>query len=87
VRTSLGWSIVQMIAVREPALRSFEQDRHAAAQRLTIEEQRAARTAFVNKLKAVASIRIEESAIARAVVLQDALASRTLAAPGAGGSR
>ena len=87
VRTTLGWSIVQMIAIRPPAARTFEQDRHAAAQRLTIQKQHDARAAVVEKLRSVSTIRIDDAALARAVALQDALAAGTLATPGKGGGR
>ncbi len=78
IKTTLGYSIVQVMSIRPSLTLPFEEARHAAARRLFDGRKEAQRASFLAKLREVAEIELLEGNIAKAIVLQDKLLAERL---------
>jgi len=86
IETPQGFAVVQVMEIREPGPPSFEAVRGQVTRKMVIEKQHKLREEFVSRLRAVATIKVFEKNVARAVVLQDEAAKRRLGSPMGGGA-
>ncbi|MBI3450300.1 MAG: peptidyl-prolyl cis-trans isomerase [Acidobacteria bacterium] len=78
MHTTQGWAVVQMVEKRAGAAPPFESVKDEVAKRLIITRQRALRESFVAKLRKVSVITVDQKAVARAIEVQDEIASKKL---------
>lgn len=78
IETARGFAVVQLLEIKKGEAHSFEEVRHAAAERLMIRKQKELRDAFVGRLEQRASTKLYEKAIARAIEIQDEVAAARL---------